>query len=179
MTSTDHLQPKPDPDHAWKVLSLINEWIRHSDAKAGVTLALTGVLATLTFNLTKDIDTWSCLVVIATAVACLLLVVTVGLCAWTLTPRTANKTAGAGADSLLYFADISKNYARDRRDYRSDLTALVADPARLAEQLADQVHANALIATVKTKSAAWAIRTAVASGTVVAVLALIINMTGT
>ncbi|WP_190814252.1 hypothetical protein [Saccharopolyspora pogona] len=48
--------PDPDPDHAWKTLALVNEWIRYADAKAGVTLAFTGVLATMVFNPTKDFD---------------------------------------------------------------------------------------------------------------------------
>ena len=34
---------------------MVNEWIRHSDAKASVTLAFTGVMATMTYNLAKDV----------------------------------------------------------------------------------------------------------------------------
>ncbi|MDJ0454092.1 Pycsar system effector family protein [Gordonia amicalis] len=166
----------PDPDHAWKSLGLVNEWIRHSDAKAGVTLAFAGAMAALTFNLTKDLARWSCPVAVAAVVASALLVVTVGLCAWTLTPRVRDKDEDADAKSLLFFASISADYKGNRRGYRSELGALAADQSRLTEQLADQVHANALIATVKNRSVKWAIRTAVAAGFAVAVLALIVNI---
>ncbi|WP_145941611.1 Pycsar system effector family protein [Corynebacterium glyciniphilum] len=171
--------PGPNPDHAWKTLSLVNEWIRHSDAKAGVTLAFVGVMGTLTFNLLKDVSRWSCLTIIPAAVACVLLAVTVGMCAWTLTPRVKDKSSDAEARGLLFFAHISQGFAEDRRGYRSELAALSSDPVRLTEQIADQVHANALVATLKTKFAMWAILAAVASGVAVAVLALIINITET
>lgn len=29
----------PEPDHAWKALSLVNDWIKHAEGKAGITLA--------------------------------------------------------------------------------------------------------------------------------------------
>lgn len=32
----------------------VNEWIRHSDAKAGVTLVFIGVLGTMLFNLVRE-----------------------------------------------------------------------------------------------------------------------------
>ncbi|MFC9979971.1 Pycsar system effector family protein [Gordonia sp. NPDC127522] len=169
----------PDPDHAWKALSLVNEWIRHSDAKAGVTLAFVGVMGTLTFNLTKDLQNWSLPVVVAAAAACTFMVTAVGLCAWTLTPRVKDKDDDADSKSLLFFASISSHYKGGRPRYRTDLSTLSADPAALTEQLADQVHANALIATVKNRSAKWAIRAAVAAGAAVAMLALTTNITNT
>lgn len=53
-------QPKtPNPEHAWRTLVLMNEWIRHSDAKAGVTLALAGVLGTMVSNLSEEIREWT------------------------------------------------------------------------------------------------------------------------
>lgn len=168
-----------DPDHAWKALSLVNEWIRHSDAKAGVTLAFVGAMGTLTFNLTKDLQNWSCPVVVAATIACIFLLLAVGLCAWTLTPRVKDKEVDQTTDnkSLLFFASITSHYKGGRRQYSTDLSKLSADPAALTEQLADQVHANALIATVKNRSAKWAIRAAVAAGLAVATLALTINIT--
>ena len=52
----EKVRSEPNPDHAWKLLGLVNEWIRHSDAKAGVTLAFTGVLGAMAFNLAKDFE---------------------------------------------------------------------------------------------------------------------------
>lgn len=79
--------PGPNPDHAWKTLALMNEWIRHSDAKAGVTLAFAGVMATTTFNLAKDFTPRSVVFDSLVVIACILLICTGALCGWTLTPR--------------------------------------------------------------------------------------------
>lgn len=171
-------QPPPvdaNPDHAWKALSLVNEWIRHADAKAGVTLAFTGVLATMLFNLVKDFESrtvGSDVVVIA---ACALLVITGGLCAWTLTPRVRDKDASNLAINRLFYASISKNFKGDRHRYIDVLHTLTADPDELTRDIAHQVHANAEIATTKSTWAKWAIRSAVAAGAAVALLAVLIG----
>ena len=44
-----------DPDVAWRALSLVVDWIKHSEAKAGATLAATGVTAGVLYNITKDL----------------------------------------------------------------------------------------------------------------------------
>ncbi|MBZ4487418.1 DUF5706 domain-containing protein [Microbacterium sp. cx-55] len=164
-----------NPDHAWKALGLVNEWIRHADAKAGVTLAFTGVLAAMLFNLVKDFESrtvWSDAVVVA---ACVLLVVTGGLCAWTLTPRVRDKDASNLAINRLFYASISKNFKGDRHRYVDVLHTLTADSDELTRDIAHQVHANAEIATTKSRWATWAIRSAVAAGAAVALLAILIG----
>lgn len=40
----------PAPDHAWKALSVTNEWVRHADAKTGITLAFVAATATALFS---------------------------------------------------------------------------------------------------------------------------------
>lgn len=35
----------PEPDQAWKALGLVNDWIKHADAKVGATLAVTVLCA--------------------------------------------------------------------------------------------------------------------------------------
>lgn len=165
----------PNPDHAWKTLSLVNEWIRHSDAKAGVTLAFTGVLATVTFNLTKDLSHRTILVDILVVVAGALLVMTGALCGWTLTPRVHAKSAEPATVSRLFFASISESFTR--RQYGTALTALTADMDALTRDLANQIHANAHIATVKARSIKWAIRSALLAGAIVAAIATSIGIT--
>ena len=44
----------PEPDQAWKALSLVNDWIKHADAKVGATLAVSGVVAIMLYNLVKS-----------------------------------------------------------------------------------------------------------------------------
>lgn len=169
----------PDPDHAWKALALVNEWIRHSDAKAGVTLAFTGVLGTMTFNLAKDFEARSPTFDVLVVVACALLALTGGLCGWTLTPRVNDNDAARDAINRLFFASISRNFKGKREEYADVLHTLTANPVELTRDLADQIHANARIATVKAQFAKWAVRSALAAGGTIAALAIVIGITNT
>lgn len=168
--------PEPNPDHAWKTLALMNEWIRHSDAKAGVTLAFTGVMATTTFNLAKDFahrNTTSDALVVA---ICLLLVLTGALCGWTLTPRVKDKDADRYSINMLFFASIDRNFRGKRQEYGEVLHTLISNPVELTKDLAYQIHVNARIATVKATTVKWAIRAAFVAAAGIAALAVIIGI---
>jgi hypothetical protein len=167
----------PNPDHAWKALSLVNEWIRHSDAKAAVTLAFTGALATMAFNLAKDFHRRSTTFDVLVALTCILLASTAALCGWTLTPRVNDRDADPQAINRLYFASITHHFSGRRPHYGEVLSTLTADAAELTRELADQIHANAKIATTKARYAKWAIRSALAAGATVASLAITIVST--
>lgn len=43
-----------DPDHAWKTLTLVIDWIKHAETKAAATLAAAGVAGGVLYNLVKD-----------------------------------------------------------------------------------------------------------------------------
>lgn len=60
--------------------------------------------------------------------------------------------------SRLFFASIGRNYKGNRLAYRNELRRLSEDTEALLVELADQIHANARIATVKTRRAGWAVR---------------------
>jgi hypothetical protein len=169
-------QTPPEPDHAWKALSLVNDWIRHSDAKAGLTLAFTGALGAMLFNLAQDASIRSVLFNVVVVAACSLLFMTAALCAWTLTPRVNDRDAAPDSINRLFFASISRHFKGDRLRYAEVLSTLTSDPHELVKDLAHQIHANARIATVKAKYAQWAIRSAVAAGACVATAALIIGI---
>lgn len=167
--------PAPNPEHAWKLLSLVNEWIHHSDAKAGVTLAFTGALGTMLFNLTRAIDRLQCVSNAVALLAGALLVLTVALCAWTLLPRVDDSEAQPDAVNRLFFGSIASNFTGNRELYRETLVKLTGDPNELTRDLADQIHANARIATVKARAAKRAIQSALAAGATVALLATMIS----
>jgi uncharacterized membrane protein len=170
--------PVPNPDHAWKALSLVNEWIRHSDAKAGVTLAFAGVLGATLFNLAKDNTTRSFAFDLFVVIGCASLLLTAGLCAWTLTPRIDDRDSGVESINRLFFASISRHFKGDRLGYAEVLTTLTSNPEELVKDLANQIHANATIATLKSAYAKWAIRSALLSGACVGAVALIIGING-
>lgn len=174
--TTSFSSPEPNPDHAWKTLALMNEWIRHSDAKAGVTLAFTGVMATTTFNLARDFTPRTALCDTLVVIACFLLLLTGAMCGWTLTPRVKDKDADLDAINRLFFASIDRNFRGKRQEYSEVLHTLTADPVELTKDLADQIHVNARIATVKASAAKWAIRYALAAGAAIAVLSLVVGI---
>lgn len=165
--------PQPSPDHAWRLLAIVNDWIRHSDSKAAVTLAFVGASATLLFNLVKDSHARSCLFDVAVFAACVLILVTAGLCGWTLTPRINDADADPEAINRLFFGSITRHYKGNRPLYREVLSTLSANDDELIKDIADQIHANARIATIKAKYATLAIRCALATGLCIGVIALI------
>lgn len=167
----------PDPDHAWKALSLVNEWIRHADAKAGVTLAFVGALSAMTFNLVRSAEFQTTLFDVIVVFTCALLVLTGGLAGWTLTPRVNDKDATSDAINRLFYVSISTHFQGQREQYAEVLQTLTSEPIELTRDIAHQVHANARIATTKATYAKWAIRAALASGAAVATLAIIIGVT--
>lgn len=172
----NHAEASPNPDHAWKTLTLVNEWIRHADAKAGATLAFTGVLAAMVFNLVKDFDRRSTTFDLLVVLACALLVLTAALCGWTLTPRVNDRDADPESINRLYFGSITQHFKGRRPQYGEVLSTLTADPSELIKDLAAQIHANARIATTKARSAKWAIRSALATGAIVAALAITVGI---
>lgn len=169
-------EPLPNPDHAWKALSLVNEWIRHCDAKAGVTLAFTGALGTILFNLVRSATERGVMFDVLVVLAAALLLLTAALCAWTLTPRVDDKDAEPESINHLFFGSITASFKDTRLQYRKALATLTTDPHELTKDLADQIHANARIATVKATGARRAVRSAVAAGGVIAAIATAIGI---
>lgn len=104
-----------NPDHAWKLLGLVNDWIRHADAKATATLAFTGALGTLLYNMVRSLPTTTiCENLFATIAAGALLAAGI-LAGFTLTPRTRTRTGGDKPRiNRLFFAHITQNYHADR-----------------------------------------------------------------
>jgi hypothetical protein len=169
----------PQPDQAWKALSITNEWIRHADTKTGVTLAFVGATSTVLFNLVKDEQSWTCALVVAVVLCAAALVTAAAFACSALFPRTKRRARkGTPADeeavNLLFFGDIVGHYTKDLPSYTQVLSLLTGDPARLTRQIAGQIHENAHIATAKFKHVNRAIMAeaaAVGSAALVAFLA--------
>ena len=189
-------QIEPDPDHAWKALGLVNDWIKHADAKVGATLAGSGVVAVLLYNLVKNqtepggwLSTF--------AVSCAVATVLAGVCSalalmprLTITPiwqrlKSRTLTMRPGVErldepredpvNLLFFSNIAKQYKGDSPTYVLVLHALTADPNELTKQIAHQVHANATVAHRKFTWADRATKLLSAALVLLAVVALIVG----
>lgn len=166
----------PNPEHAWRTLALMNEWIRHSDAKAGVTLALAGVVGTMVFNLSDEITDWTRFSAAVVIFACFFLGATVVLCGSTLIPRLGNCRRDPELN-LLYFAGIAHHYKDRRKAFSDDFSHLSADPEDLTTAITEQIYANARIATTKFRRAQWAIGAILLASLCVGLLALIVGVT--
>ena len=122
--------------------AFVNEWIRHADAKTGVTLAFTAALATVVFNLSKDFHHRTTIFDFLVAFTSVLLVLTAALCGWTLTPRVNDRDADPESINRLYFGSITDHFRGKRPQYSEALSTLAVDPSELILDLSAQIHAN-------------------------------------
>ncbi|MDO5878283.1 DUF5706 domain-containing protein (plasmid) [Paenarthrobacter sp. R1] len=146
----------PQPDHAWKALSIINEWVRYADTKTGVTLAFIGVTSTVLFNLVKDEQQWTCRLVVAVIACVAALLLSVIFTYLALFPRVESRSGNSEdpdeeSVNLLFFGSVSKHYSKKQPTYREVLSTLTRDAQKLTRQIASQIHENSHIATVKFK----------------------------
>ena len=146
----------PQPDQAWKVLSITNEWIRHADMKIGAILPFVGVTTTVLFNLVKDEEHWTCLLTVVVTLCAAALLTSTAFAWFAMFPRVKGHFADGDdvdgdAVNLLFFGHISTHYSNDQPNYQQVLSLLTSDPGRLTRQVAAQIHENSHIATKKFK----------------------------
>ena len=134
-----------DPDHAWKALGLVNEWLRHAEAKSATSLAAAGVVGGVLFNLLKDrslAGPW----VNTSSIVCAIAVVCAGGCAaialWPRLRATEDPT------SVLYFSHIARR-RESPATYAETLMLLTSDTQALTKEIAHQVRWNAGVAHTK------------------------------
>jgi hypothetical protein len=148
-----------DPDHAWKALALVNDWVKHAEVKLGVVLAATGVSGGALFNLVKDRSHPSWVLDIA-ATVCGIAVLLAGVCTMIgLYPvvRIQRKTAD-DAVNPLFFHDVAQAYKGNAPSYSAVLHTLTTNPNDLVRHLGQQIHATATVAQRKYRWANRAIR---------------------
>jgi len=153
-----------DVDQAWKLLSLVNDWVRFAETKAAATLAFSGAMGTVLFNLVSHLTSTGWMLNVSVVITSALLFLAVGLAAWTIAPRVKDDDAVPGSINHLFFASIAGHYKGKRIAYRDKVRKLTIDPEALVIELADQVHANAKIAASKTRRVTAAIRFALMAG---------------
>lgn len=151
--TSPHEDAPPDPDQAWKALSLVNEWIRHSEAKTGASLGAAGVAGGLLYSLVKsrsDLPGWfDALCVLCGACAFLAI-----LCAAAaLIPRlhlrsllSCKRQTPDDWNNLLFYSHIARKYRDDEPSYQEVLHALTLNKLELTKHIANQIHANASVA---------------------------------
>lgn len=181
--SVESQQPRsgerlPDPDQAWKALSLVSDWIRHAEAKATATLAAAGVTGGVLYNLVHPQTHPSLALDIVASINVVTIIASAGSAVMALVPRLvvrkaklikANSGAVTQASTssvslpedpvnLLFFRDIARHYRGDAPTYTQDLSTLTSDRTKLTEYIGHQVHANSDVAHRKY---GWANRAAI------------------
>lgn len=139
----------------WNIHSSNNEWIRFSDAKAGVLITVYGVIITIVYSnadkvysAISDNKTLSFLSIILV----LLALISIALCFMTLNPSLKNDNP----TSTIYFGHIKEKYA-DYEEYHNDVTTKI-DSNEFDKQIAEQIFVNSKIAWSKFRNVTWAIR---------------------
>lgn len=159
MTTTNEPAETPAlasaPDEGWRVLLLINDWIKHADAKIAGTLAAAGVSAGVLYNVAQGVKSpplQTTVGIITTSVMLLFTVVFAGLA---LRPRLWTR---APAISKIYFEHIARAYPKSSFCHKSrdksnafvvEFTSTISGSDRMAREVAAQVWALAHVAAAK------------------------------
>jgi pycsar effector protein len=167
----------PDPEQAWKALALVNDWLKHAEAKLGVALTATAASGTVLYNLVKgrgDANT----VFDAVAVVCAVSVVAAGACSMIgLYPRVKlHQRVTDDTVNPLFFHDVARAYKGDAPSYSAVLHTLTTNPDDLIRHLGQQIHANATVAQRKYRWANRAVRALILGLLAIAVLAAMIAL---
>jgi hypothetical protein len=151
---------RPDPEQAWKTLGLINDWLKHAEAKLAAALATTGVGGGVLFNLVTKQGQPSVAVNVAAAVCGITLFGAGVLAIIGLFPvvQLGRRQQGHDLVNPLFFHDIACAYMGDAPGYSAVLHRLTIDFDDLVGHLGRQVHANAIVADRKYRWAKWSLR---------------------
>jgi hypothetical protein len=132
------------PDGVWQTLALVNDWVKHAEAKAATTLAAGGALGGVLFALVQaEPDSGIAFRIVTVACAVFLFVggVAAGMA---LRPRLRPNRR-----SLLYYDDIARIYGKRPDTYAAALAELVHDSVALTDAIARQIWANSNVARRK------------------------------
>lgn len=178
-------EDEPDPDQAWKALSLVNDWIKHADAKSGVSLAATGAAGILLYNLLKDESNPSCALARWAWAAVVVLVIAGVTGVTAILPRLSIKQRlrhpisswkeEQDLSSLLFYRHVARRYKGQSPEFVEVFRTLTSDKEQLTAQIAQQVHANATVAHRKYFWANIAVRALGVAYGLVAVVAYIVG----
>lgn len=139
-------------EHAWHHLSLVNDWVKHAEAKLGVVLAFVGVLAaalvTLTAEMAAKPQAISCLMFVLVGGAAIFVLASSICAAKGLLPKF-HPQGDIDQANLLFYGDVAHYHRLDEGEYTGRLASLFGDHSQLTQQIARQAHANSLVAARK------------------------------
>lgn len=193
------------PEHAWKALSLVNDWVKHAETKSVATLAAAGVAGGVAYNLLKDQRNPGIILDLVALVGCLAIFLAGLFAMAALAPQLKPPLSGAlrarwrgfwagrhapisegetepaqseaerSPTNLLFYGDIKRLYEHDALTFAQVLAALTGNDREITDHIARQVHANSLVANRKYLWANRAIRALRVGLVSLALIALIIG----
>lgn len=167
------VDPTLDAAEAWKAVGLVNDWVKHAENKAAATLATTGVMGGVLYNLVKSRTSYDCLMRLAAPLCGLLIVLSAGCAIVALWPRLSKSDPPT---SSLYFDHIARKHPHSSTEYVKELRALVLCPDELLTQLGQQVWANARVARRKYQAVGWGLVSLFFAGAALALVALDLSL---
>lgn len=192
------------PEHAWKALSLVNDWVKHAETKSVAILAAAGVAGGVAYNLLKDQSSPGIILVLVAVVGGLAIFLSGLFALAALAPQMKTPLSGAlraklrgmrarrrvspgegetesaqseaerSPTNLLFYGDVKRLYENDAPTYAQVLAALTGNDREITDHIALQVHANSLVANRKYLWANRAIRALRVGLVCLALIALII-----
>lgn len=160
----DHEVPADDQvaiDTIWQVHALVVEWVKHSDAKAGVVLAADAMIVAAAAAVVVDqhsFITGHRIIYVAFSLSVLCAITSAMSAAACIVPRLKN----TASNSLLYFRHIAEGY-NNAHSYQHAVCEKLKDKKEVLSQICHQVWANSVVARRKYISVAWAIYLLMAS----------------
>jgi hypothetical protein len=165
-----------NPDQAWKMLGLINDWIKHAETKAAGTIATSGVAASILYNLLKGASNRGTLIEVPATICGLCIAAASLSAAWALRPRL---WARDEPTSNIYFDHIARRHGRasGAAEFGKTVRELTVEDANLISEIAAQIWANAHVARAKYRSAAVGLTAVLVALAALALTALAIAWT--
>lgn len=158
--SSDNADDDQEISSAWNLLALVNNWVKHAEAKLGVVFAFLGVIIAGFINLMTKYSNPSLLVTIVFFITVFLVLASGFSAAMGLVPRfRPKKKEGEEKEdeeaNLLFYTDVFRNFEKREKDYCREVAGLLSNNAELTRQIARQVFSNSGVAFQKYK---WANR---------------------
>ena len=140
----------------WNILQYNNELLRYSEVKAGLILTVYGILFTVLYNTLEPIqlaieEHW--LLFALASIFSLTTVVSIYYCFRCFIPRIEKNNPL----SYIFFGDVASKF-KDGEEYFVKMEEMIYDETKYCQQLAEQIHVNARIASKKFKNVSQAIK---------------------
>lgn len=157
-TSPDPQTPPtatPDTEQAWRILFLVNDWIKHAETKLSVALGAAGVTAGVLYNFVLDNRDADLIFMVIAAVCGTSIIFSLTSAMIGLSPVLKLPRANSTEANPLFFGEIASLYTSDFSGYAAALATLSETPGDEMRQLGRQIFVNSAVARRKYR---WADR---------------------